>query len=51
MLSMEKRGKKMSELFKRPLMELKDFEDMAEALEKGQGPVQVSGWTRKRFIL
>ena len=43
MLSMEKRGKKMSELFKRPLMELKDFEDMAEALEKGQGPVQVSG--------
>ncbi len=43
MLSMEKRGKRMSELFKRPLMELKDFEDMAEALEKGQGPVQVSG--------
>ena len=43
MLSMEKRGIKMSELFKRPLMELKDFEDMAEALEKGQGPVQVSG--------
>ena len=33
----------MSKLFKQPLLELKDFEDMSDVLKRGQGPVQVSG--------
>ena len=33
----------MSKLFKQPLMELRDYEEMADVLHKGQGPVQVSG--------
>lgn len=33
----------MSDLFKNPLMELKEYQDLSRDLERGQGPVMASG--------
>ena len=40
----------MGEIFANPLMELAEYVDMKQALERGKGPVQASGVTDSQKV-